>query len=61
MIGPLEAAHEVNRPLNKSPLFKSSAVYQISRGLTRHYPRHLRFRQKNHIFRVISGQIPCST
>jgi hypothetical protein len=47
MIAPLEAAHEINRPLNKSALFKSSAVYQISRGSTRHYPRHLRFRQKN--------------
>jgi hypothetical protein len=36
MIAPLEAAHEINRPLNKGSLFKSSAVYQISRGLTRH-------------------------
>jgi hypothetical protein len=32
MIAPLEAAHEINRPLNKSSLFRSSAVYQISRG-----------------------------
>jgi hypothetical protein len=61
MIAPLEAAHEINRPLNKSALSKSSAVYQISRGLTRRYPRHLRFRQKIKIFRVISGQISCST
>src|SRR5438874_4241471 len=61
MIAPLEAAHEINKPLNKSSLSKSSAVYQISRGLTRHYPRHLRFRQKIQIFRVISGQISCST
>jgi len=61
MIAPLEAAHEINKPLNKSSLSKSSAVYQISRGLTRHYPPHLRFRQKIQIFRVISGQISCST